>query len=155
MNPEAYITLENQESKPSMTEVQTKDFLREQNIAPLQDWKSGEPILYVLEENTRFKSRDASPGPQPPNKIPSIIRIDHPTHIDFADPQTDANDPERTVYRLDNEDRQIDYYSIDPDTKEVRVVRTSFPHKTAHTEQKLFVRQGNLFVAEDSVFAKS
>jgi len=133
----------------SMTEAETRAFLQERNIQPLHDWQPHQPLLYVLEE--RLRGDDGRFNDLPPERRPSIVRIDDPTNIRFDQPIEDM--PDRVVYGLENEGGQSDYFAIDPLTQQIVLVKTS--KGRIKTNRPYHVVKGGLFMPSDELFPRS
>lgn len=131
----------------AMNEEQTLQFLREHGVKPLTRWLPRQPLLYVLEEQTR--SDEGPYGDRPKEQRPSIVRLDEPTAIHFDAPHHDVEDPGRVVYKLETDGGRIDYYAIDAKTK-TPVLLWSRDTKTKNYN----VRAEGLFSASDELFPK-
>ncbi len=143
----------------SMSESETLSFLKEQGIEPLTDWQPGQPLLYVFEENERENMFGYVP------KVgealtregwPIIARLQAPTSIDFNERMLSEEDPNRIVYPLLNEnDERIDFYVIDPETKEISFMLLPKSQERGKKDKPFHVRKETLFKANDSIFPPS
>ena len=119
-----------------MNEQETRDFLLQNGVQPLDlnNWQPHLPILFLLKDTIR-----ADLDYFPNNKKPSILRINDPVRLYIHDPARHA---------LHNQGGQIDYYAINPKTKEINLVKTSANSK------RYFVTVDSLFVSSDNLFPK-
>jgi hypothetical protein len=140
--------MENQERRfegQEMTESETIAFLQEHRVAPLENWVPHQPLLYVLEERTR---------PTYEGRTPSIVRLNDPIKIEFDNPLSDDDEPDRIVYALHNAGGQLDYYAINPLTKKIEQVHTTLGRDKAGAKP-YHVRKEGLYVAADELFPPS
>lgn len=136
-----------------LNETETLAFLKEKGIQPLEDWKAGEPLLYVFEEALR-DDRSIF-GDVAPNERPTLVRIDAPSYLEetkntFDDPATG----QRTrYYGVENErGSRVDYYVINAASGTPKIVRTTYTRKGQ--SNPYLVRRDTLFSAADEVFPK-
>jgi hypothetical protein len=135
------------QEKRSMTEAETIAFLQEQGVKPLENFTAHQPLLYVLEERIR---KDNGPLKDlPKDKRPSVARVSDPFKIHFDNPLVDEGEPERVVYALDNPGGQVDYYAINPITKEIEIVKTTIGRIKDATSTPYHVRKEGLFMPDD------
>ena len=148
------------EQRQGMTEAETITFLRERGVEslPLQEYQTGQTVLYVMEQSTL-----GDHGPfkkMPANERPAIARIDNPGRLDLGSPyRPDKKDPDQTriVYDLYNHGGRVDYYMIDAQTKKPTLVKTSHTVTDFHAKRPIYpykVRPENLFKANDELFPK-
>ncbi len=134
----------------SMTEEETHAFLQEKDIKPLTNWKPGEPLLYVMEEVTR-QTEGGPFSDLPEHARPNFAVIRNPAAITF-DRLFHFGD--RAVHGLLNEfGGTVDYYTIDPETKEISfmLLPSSDP-----TRRKMYqVKKENLYEPNDTLFPPS
>ncbi len=129
--------------KRSMNEQETLSFVRETGIQPLltEDWKEGQPMLYVLTEDARRNFNYAK------DKIPSIARLYKPSSLTL----TSCKEKGIPVYAVENpSDGRIDYYAINLKTKEITLVRTGGKLRT--DLDAYFARADTLFQVDDKLF---
>ena len=149
-----------QERTTSMTEAETMAFLGEKGVTLLrfEDYKTGQTVLYVMEQFTQAEN-----GPfqnLPPDKRPSIARLDKPGKLDLEHPylpEEGEDMQDRIVYDLYNDGNQVDYYAIDPKTKQPVWVKTSYTKTDLEADKPIHpykVRQENIFRAADELFPK-
>lgn len=136
--------------KSILSESETLEFLRSNDVKPLRDWQKGQPVLYVFPQRLREDSGTlarVNHKDVPENERPTVVRVDAPSGITFDEPtQMDGT----TVYQLRNEGGRSDYFVIDAATKRPRRVRTSRGEVKTYT-----VRGDTLFEANDSLFPPS
>jgi len=156
-DPEA--TFDSSEQPAVMSEAETIAFLRESGVAPLdiQNWKPGQPVLYVFPE--RFRADDAILSRRrvdqnplnlrsvPLHKRPTIARVDCPSELRRSLPSDEQVSFED--YVLVNEGGRIDYFVIDQKTKRPRIVRS-----TVGVDFVYDVRPKTLFAAADLLFPR-
>ena len=147
--------IDRHENVPSMNERQTLALLRERGVKPfsLDQWVPGKPVLYVLEEGTRMRIRGDLTQVSP-SEVASIARLDNPPSIERLRVVQEVEGLEDTgpiAYRLTNEGGQIDYYAIDPGTKVVKCVGTSYRKGGL----SFYLEGANSFFAHDTLFPKS
>lgn len=138
-------------AEASMGEMETLAYLQMHGVERLRSeaWQPHQPVLYVLEEFVRV---DNGPlGNIPRNLRPSIVRVDDPAKIDFANPITETGDglPDRTIYKLQNKGGRIDYYAIPKDGGLPIWVRGSNRVRPSYN-----VRKEELFVVNNDLFPK-
>jgi hypothetical protein len=145
--------VERKELVPSLTVAETISYLEEHGVKPMgEEWKSGEPFLYIFEEGTRTDN-----GPFATTSIdkrPSLARINGPTNIVFDKPIVSIDTPGAMGYRMTNPGGQIDYYAIDGETKRPVYVRTSFRDTTDGIARYYFVLKEHLYEANDALFPR-
>jgi hypothetical protein len=134
-----------------MTESETIAFLEEHGVARVDPdkWQPHQPVLYVMEEIIRHHEN----GPfndLSRDKRPSIVRVHDPLKIHFDEPRGDAD---RTIYWLESNRGQVDYYVIDAVTGKPELVQTKYSHKIA--PNAYHVRKEVLFNAADDLFPRA
>ena len=129
------------ENPNSMNERETIDFLKRNGAKSLAlgDWRPGQPILFVFQD-FMDTSGDISTGPRP-----SIARVDSPVSMRFQEGS-------KSVILLENHEGQVDYFAIDPRTKEVIYIRSS--RKMRDASHPYLVVAGNIFSPLDKLFPK-
>ncbi len=130
----------------SLNEDQTRAFLTKRGVSPLEGWKPGQPLLYLLEE---FVKNDTGPfNDLPRSKRPIIARLAAPTFIDL---ETERGTDERVVFALGNEEgARVDYYAINSVTLKPELVRTGYRKMTK--DDPYYVKKENLFNADGALF---
>lgn len=142
---------ETHEAARVMNESETVTFLEEHGVTHVdpEKWQSHQTVLYVMEEIIRHHEN----GPfndLPRNKRPSIARVDDPVQIHFDKPKGNAD---RTVYNLESDRGQVDYYVIDVATGKPELVRTT---RSRMVNPKFYhVRKEALFNAADDLFPRA
>jgi hypothetical protein len=127
-------------------------FLTSHGIGPLEEWRPGQPILYVVED--AFRTDSAHYGELPKRLRPSLARLDNPDSIDSSDRAVDGAGAWTEIFKIVNETGgQVDYYAIDAATQAVTFIKSS-PSK--RDKDYPYVAPGTLlFRANDELFPKS
>lgn len=130
-----------------MTKDEAVNFLMENGIEPIHDWKFETPLLYVLDET--YKGATSDYARLPLDRRPTIARLSAPTSLEYA--VREGYDP---IYRISNETgAKIDYYAVNAETKEITLVKTS---RNVRTQEYPYIsRVGNVFTAADDLFPPS
>lgn len=138
-----------------MNAEETVAFLREHGIQPLplDNWQPHEPLLYVIEERLRGENGPLMKNFKDKRLIPSVARVDDPARLHLEKPLTDEETPDRVVYELENDGGQVDYFAIDPKTKQIINVKTSARIKNATTTPYHVVKEA-LFMRADELFPR-
>ena len=137
--------------RPSMDEKETLEFFAVIGIRQLDTsrWKPNQPVLYVLDEGTRRPPGEAGKL-IPADKIASIARIDEPMVLRLYKPgsfsQRDCDGA------LHTNGGRVDYYAIDPHTKQSLLVGTGNPDRS---KVPFLVHKKKLFEVDDTIFPKS
>lgn len=148
----------NPPEKRSMNEAETLTFLHDRGVRllPAKDWRPHQPLLYVLEEKIRGETGPLKKIPR--DRRPSIVRVDDPVVLNIDSPLTESTDPQRVVYELENHGGQVDYFAIDPNTKQIINVKTSARIKKWDDQNPnltpYHVRLEALFETNDDLFPK-
>lgn len=134
-----------------MNEIETLQFLDVVGVKQLSvgAWQPHQPVLYVLDEETRLPRGDKGKLVTP-DKVASIARIDDPIAIEWY--EASSINPTRTQGALRSDRGQIDYYAINPVTRTPVLVGTSTP---VRTNAPFLVEKSKLFEATDLIFPKS
>ncbi|HYJ51876.1 MAG TPA: hypothetical protein VEW04_01775 [Allosphingosinicella sp.] len=127
-------------------------FLASHGVQTLEEWRPGEPVLYVIEDPLRT---DTAHYRDLPRRLrPSFARLDNPDRIDPSARAVDKDGVWTQIFEIVNESGgRVDYYAIDPDTHAVTFVRSS---ATKRDKAYPYVAQGNLlFRTKDELLPKS
>jgi hypothetical protein len=140
------------EALEMMNQADIVSFLTAHGIAPLGEWRPGEPVLYVVEDP--YRTDTAHYGELPKRLRPSLARLDNPDSVDSSDRAVDSAGAWTEIFRIVNETGgQVDYYAIDPDTHAVTFVKSS---ASKRDQGYPYVAPGTLlFRANDDLFPKS
>ena len=140
------------ESREMMSQADIVAFLTARGIAPLAEWRPGEPLLYVVEDP--YRTDTAHYGELPKRLRPSIARLDDPDSVDSSDRAVDGAGVWTEIFRIVNETGgQVDYYAIDPDTHAVTFIKSSASKRDRGYP---YVAPGTLlFRADDALFPKA
>jgi hypothetical protein len=139
-------------AREMMNQADIVSFLTSHGIAPLGEWRPGEPLLYVIEDP--YRTDTAHYGELPKRLRPSLARLDNPDSIVSSDRAVDSAGVWTEIFKIVNETGgQVDYYAIDPDTHAVTFIKSS-PSK--RDKDYPYVAPGTLlFRANDELFPKS
>ncbi|OGE83867.1 MAG: hypothetical protein A3B23_01280 [Candidatus Colwellbacteria bacterium RIFCSPLOWO2_01_FULL_48_10] len=133
------------QEKRSMNEQETKLFLESKGIKPLLEWQPNQPALYVFEDLYRGDDTLMPFKNFPPDRRPSIARIDDPTSLRDA---RYGGIPGRVIRDLENEGTRVDLYAIDPETQQPVLAVSEYKIKLYQ------VKMENLFESADELFPR-